>query len=52
MKLTSQMVSDLLDADVLTGEDGTQIDLATPHADAAALRDGDGLVFGKGSRGR
>ena len=45
MKLTSQILSlDLFDADVLTGEDGAEIDLARAEADAAAARDGDGAV--------
>ena len=34
----------LLDADVLTGEHGAEIDLAPADADAAALGDGDGAV--------
>jgi len=37
-------IADLLDTDVLSGEDGAQVDLATPEADAAALSDGDGSV--------
>ena len=38
------LLGDLLDADVLSGEHLTEIDLATPDADAAAGRDGDGAI--------
>ena len=38
-------IADLLDADVLAGEDGAEIDLAAADADAAALGDGDGSVM-------
>ena len=45
MKLTSQMCSATsLDADVLTGEDRTQVDLARAEAHAPAMGDGDGAV--------
>jgi hypothetical protein len=37
-------IAHLLDADVLTGEHGAEIDLAPADADAAALGDGDGAV--------
>ena len=42
-------IADFLDPDVLVGEDGAQIDLAAPEADAAALGDGNGPGRGKGS---
>ena len=38
------VVADLLDADVLPGEDAAEIDLLPVEADAAAARDGDGFV--------
>ena len=37
-------VADLLDADLLAGEDGAEIDLAPPEADAAAAGDDVGVV--------
>ena len=53
MKLTSQMLLvDLLDADVLTGEDGAEVDLAAAEADAAAVGDGDGAVVERVVRAR
>jgi hypothetical protein len=39
------LVADLLDADVLAGEDRTQIDLAAPDANPAAASDRDGAVM-------
>ena len=38
------LVSDLPDADVLTGEDGAEVDLEAVHADATAARNGDGAI--------
>ena len=38
------LLGDLLDADVLAGEDGAEIDFATTDADAAAVADGDGSI--------
>ena len=38
------LVADLLDADVLTGEDSTEVYLALANAEAPATRDGDGPV--------
>ena len=43
MKLTNP-VGDFFDADVLTGEDVAQVDLAASEADATAASDGDGAV--------
>jgi hypothetical protein len=40
----SDVVGDLLYADVLTGEDCTEIDLASSEAQPAALGHGDGLI--------
>ena len=37
-------IAHLLDADVLAGEDGAEIDLAVSDADAATLGNGDGAV--------
>ena len=37
---------DLLDADILPGEDGAQVDLATTDADTTAGGDGDSGVVG------
>jgi hypothetical protein len=39
------LVADLLDAHVLAGEDGAEIDFAAPDANAAAAGDGDGAVM-------
>ena len=38
------LLCDFLDADILSGEDLTEIYLTPPDADAPALRDGDGAV--------
>jgi hypothetical protein len=46
------MVFDLFDADGLTGEDQTEIDLLTLVADASACCDGDRLVVQSSSVGR
>ena len=35
-------LSDFPDADALTGEDGAEIDFATPEAQVTALGDGEG----------
>ena len=37
-------IADFLDPDILTGEDGAEIDFSASDADAAALGDGDGSV--------
>jgi hypothetical protein len=37
-------VADLLDADVLAGKDGAEVDLALADADAAAMGDGNGAI--------
>ena len=37
-------IANLLDADVLAGEDGAEIDLAAADADATALGDGNGAI--------
>ena len=37
-------IADLLNADVLAGEDGAEVDLPFAEADTAALGDGDGAV--------
>ena len=37
-------IANLLDADVLAGEDGAETDLAAAEADATALGDGDGAI--------
>jgi hypothetical protein len=37
-------IANLLDADVLAGEDGAEIDLAAADADAATLGNGDGAI--------
>ena len=37
-------VVDLLDADVLTGKDGAEVDLEPVEADTSAAGDGDGSV--------
>ena len=37
-------IANFLDPDILTGEDGAEIDLAAAEADAAAVGDGDGSV--------
>ena len=38
------LLGDFLDADILSGEDLTEIYFTPPDADAPALRDGDGAV--------
>ena len=38
------LVLDLLDADLLTGEDRAEVDLLPSEADSAAVRDSDGPV--------
>ena len=35
---------DLLDADVLPGENGAEVDLAPTEADATSVGDGDGAI--------
>jgi len=37
-------IAHLLDTDILAGEDGAEINLSAPEADAATLGDGDGSV--------
>src|SRR5207247_10192215 len=37
-------IAHLLDPDILAGEDGAQMDLSAPEADAATLGDGDGSL--------
>ena len=36
-----------MDADVLTGEDGAEVDFSMADTDTAALRDGDGSIVGR-----
>ena len=37
-------IAHLLDTDILAGEEGAEMDLSAPEADAAALSDGNGSV--------
>ena len=37
-------IAHLLDTDILASEDGAEMDLSAPEADAATLGDGDGSV--------
>jgi hypothetical protein len=39
------LLRDFLDADILSGEDLTEIYLTPPDADTPALRDGDGAIM-------
>lgn len=46
------VIGDFPDSDILTGEDGAEVDLASAEARSAALRDGDSAVVQRVLQGR